>query len=195
MTGALLRLPGVRIACAWDPFEIGVRAILGQQVTVGGATTLAGRLVERFGTPVLGLDPMGLTHLFPTPESIAAANLTVISLPARRAAAIQTFAAAIASGTLRLDATTGLDQTVAQLCALPGIGPWTAHYIAIRACGERDAFPSGDLGLRRALAKESGLPSPAEVETRGESWRPWRAYAAMLLWLDGHSRIDRSSSQ
>lgn len=180
---SLHHLPGVRIPGAWDPFELGVRAILGQQVTVSGATTLAGRLVERFGTPVPGLDSMGLTHLFPTPEVIAGADLAVIGLPTRRAAAIQTFAASIATGTLRLDASTGLDQTVAQLCALPGIGPWTAHYIALRVCGERDAFPSGDLGLRRALATASGLPSPAQIEAQSAEWRPWRAYAAMLLWL------------
>jgi AraC family transcriptional regulator of adaptative response / DNA-3-methyladenine glycosylase II len=195
VAGALQRLPGVRIAGAWDPFELGVRAILGQQVTVGGATTLAGRLVERFGTPVPGLEPMGLTHRFPTPETVAAADLTVIGLPTRRAAAIQSFAASIATGTLRLDASAGLDQTVTQLCTLPGVGQWTAHYIAMRACGERDAFPSGDLGLRRALATESVAPAAADVEARSEAWRPWRAYAAMLLWLEGRSRIDRSPSQ
>jgi AraC family transcriptional regulator of adaptative response / DNA-3-methyladenine glycosylase II len=180
---ALQRLPGVRIAGAWNPFELGVRAILGQQVTVSGATTLAGRLVERFGTRVPGLNMLGLTHLFPTPETVADADLTVIGLPARRAVAVQTFAASIAAGSLRLEASAGLDRTVAQLCTLPGIGPWTAHYIAMRACGERDAFPSGDLGLRRALATEPGLPSAAEVEARSLAWRPWRGYAAMLLWL------------
>jgi AraC family transcriptional regulator of adaptative response / DNA-3-methyladenine glycosylase II len=183
MREALQLLPGIRIAGAWDPFELGVRAILGQQVTVSGATTLAGRLVQRFGTPVPGLDAMGLTHCFPTPDVVATADITAIGLPSRRATAIQSFAAAFATGRLRLDTSAGLDQTVAQLCALPGIGPWTAHYIAMRAGGERDAFPAGDLGLRRALTSASGLPSPAEVEARSITWQPWRAYAAMLLWL------------
>ena len=172
--------PGSRVPGAWDAFELAVRAILGQQVTVQGATTLARRLVHAFGTPMAALAP-GLTHLFPPPERLAAADLTAIGIPRARAESIRTLAAAVCTGKLALDAARGLEDAVSRLTAIPGIGPWTAHYIAMRAFGEPDAFPAADLGLRRALGNGGPL-SAIQLQGLAERWRPWRAYAAMHLW-------------
>jgi 3-methyladenine DNA glycosylase/8-oxoguanine DNA glycosylase len=149
--------------------------VLGQQVSVAGATTLAGRLVVRHGRAVPGIAELGLTHVFPAPRTIARADLTAIGLPAARAEAIRGFAAADA----RLpDSGAGLTATVAALEALPGFGPWTAHYVAMRGYGERDAFPASDLGLRKALEAANAKAAAA----RAESFAPWRSYAAMHLW-------------
>jgi AraC family transcriptional regulator of adaptative response / DNA-3-methyladenine glycosylase II len=177
----LRRAPGLRVPGAWDGFELAVRAVLGQQVSVQGATTLAGRLVERFGRPVEGLGE-GLTRVFPSAEALAEADLARIGIPGARAETLRALARAVAGGGLRLHAAQGLDEAVARLVAIPGIGPWTAHYVAMRALGEPDAFPAGDLGLRRALARGGPLPSAREVERIAEAWRPWRAYAAVALW-------------
>jgi AraC family transcriptional regulator of adaptative response / DNA-3-methyladenine glycosylase II len=166
---------GVRVPGAIDPLEISVRAVLGQQVSVAGATTLAGRVVERFGTPVPGIAALGLTHLFPDAATLAKADLTEVGLTGARARAVNELAGAIATGDLELHRARDLEHTLAELQALPGFGPWTAHYVAMRACGERDAFPASDLGLRRILGDD---PS-----TRAESWRPWRAYGAVQIWL------------
>jgi AraC family transcriptional regulator of adaptative response / DNA-3-methyladenine glycosylase II len=174
------RLPGLRVPGAWDPFELAVRAVLGQQVSVRAATTLAGRLAERFGTAV-DLGP-GLGRLFPAPAALADAPLEGIGLPGARARTIRALAAAVAAGRLVLDASRGAGELAARLCALPGIGPWTAQYVAMRAFGEPDAFPAGDLGVRAALGNGAG-PLPArQVEALAEAWRPWRAYAVMYLW-------------
>ena len=171
------RRPGLRVPGAWDAFELAVRAVLGQQVTVRGATTLAGRLVRAFGRPLDRAED-GLTHLFPRPEALADADLASIGLPRARAVTIR----ALARGEVALDASRGLEDAVARLAAVPGIGAWTAHYIAMRALGEPDAFPAADLGLRRALGNGAGPLAPARVAERAEAWRPWRAYAAMHLW-------------
>jgi AraC family transcriptional regulator of adaptative response / DNA-3-methyladenine glycosylase II len=174
--------PGLRVPGAWDGFELAVRAILGQQVSVRGATTLAGRLVALCGQPVDGAGADGLTHLFPTPAAVAAVDPARLGLPRARAAALVQFAAAVARGEVDLRVGASLEETIAQLTALPGIGPWTAHYLAMRAFGEPDAFPAGDLGIRKALGAP-GAPAPeVEVLRRAERWRPWRAYAAMHLW-------------
>ncbi len=174
------RHAGLRVPGAWDPFEIAVRAVVGQQVTVRGATTLMGRLVARCGAPAaLG---GGLTHAFPTPVALAEADLTGIGMPRARVAALQGLARAVAGGALHLDAARGLDDAVARLRALPGIGEWTAQYIAMRGLGEPDAFPHGDLGLRVALGNSAGPVSAARLAAAAEAWRPWRAYAALLLW-------------
>ena len=166
--------PGLRVPGAWDPFELGVRAILGQQVSVRSATTFAGRLVAALGAPL----PSGDERVFPSAAVVADADLRGIGLTGERAATVRGFAAAVADGKIVLDASQSLDRVVEELCELRGVGPWTAHYIAMRACGERDAFPSADLGLRRAL----GLSSARQLEERAARWRPWRAYAAMHLW-------------
>jgi AraC family transcriptional regulator of adaptative response / DNA-3-methyladenine glycosylase II len=186
LRAALRRRPGLRVLGAWDGFELAVRAVLGQQVSVAGASTLCGRLVETFGKPVaLG---RGLTHLFPTPDALASADVAAIGIPENRASALRALARAVAERTLRLDAARGLDDAVSRLCQLPGIGEWTAQYIAMRAFGEPDAFPATDLGLRKALGGEKAVLSAAEVAALAEAWRPWRAYAAMALWSDLRSR-------
>jgi AraC family transcriptional regulator, regulatory protein of adaptative response / DNA-3-methyladenine glycosylase II len=172
--------PGLRPPGTWDPFETGVRAIIGQQVTVSGANAIAGRLVERYGDPVPGLEPFGLTHTFPSAATLAATDLAGVGLTRARAAAVRTFARAVADETVHLDRSVGLDRLVASLTALDGLGAWTAHYLALRL-GEPDACPTTDLGLRRALAGR-GQTARALGEL-AEAWRPWRALATTHLWL------------
>jgi AraC family transcriptional regulator, regulatory protein of adaptative response / DNA-3-methyladenine glycosylase II len=179
--------PGLRVPGTWDAFEIGVRAIIGQQVTVAGASTIAGRLVERQGGRVPGLTSPGLTHTFPSSATLAEADLDGIGLTGVRIRAIRGFAAAVAENRVRLDRTVSLGELVESIIRLPGLGPWTAHYIALRI-GEPDALPASDLGLRRALANGEAsavLPSADELAARAESWRPWRAFAAVHLWSSG----------
>jgi AraC family transcriptional regulator, regulatory protein of adaptative response / DNA-3-methyladenine glycosylase II len=165
--------PGLRVAGAWDGFELGVRAILGQQVSVAGASTLTARLAAKYGHP-LPFQIEGLAYTFPAPEEIADADL-VIGIPGSRAEAIREFAKAVASGALLFE---DAETCVNGVCAIRGLGPWTAQYIAMRALSDPDAFPAGDLVLLRA----AGMKTAAELERRAEHWRPWRAYAAMHLW-------------
>jgi AraC family transcriptional regulator of adaptative response / DNA-3-methyladenine glycosylase II len=172
--------PGLRVPGTWDPFETGVRAIVGQQVSVAGAGTVAARLVRRHGQPVAGLGALELTHTFPSPAVLASADLSGLGFPAARAGAIRRFAEAVARDDVRLDRSVGLERLVASICAVPGLGPWTANYVALRL-GERDAFPAGDLGLRRALDPAAPLSAGA-LSARAERWRPWRALAAVHLW-------------
>jgi AraC family transcriptional regulator of adaptative response / DNA-3-methyladenine glycosylase II len=180
LRGLVGRWPGLRVPGAWDPFELAVRAILGQQVTVRGATTLAGRLADRFGAEVdLGA---GLTRLFPLPEALADAPLETIGLPRARAATIRALAGAVAAKRVALDAPEGADELAARLSTIPGIGPWTAQYVAMRALGEPDAFPASDLGIRAALGNGAGPLSTKDAAAVADAWRPWRAYAVMYLW-------------
>jgi AraC family transcriptional regulator of adaptative response / DNA-3-methyladenine glycosylase II len=183
LVGPLVRArPGLRVPGTWDPFEVGVRAIVGQQVSVAGAKTIIARLVERHGAPVAGLATWGLTSLFPSPAKLADADLEGLGLTAARAWAIRAFATAVAKDEVRLDRGVGLDALVASIAALPGLGPWTAHYVALRI-GEADAFPDSDLGLRRAIARLT--PRGAAVRDAAQvaaAWRPWRALAAVHLW-------------
>ncbi|HTR97965.1 MAG TPA: Ada metal-binding domain-containing protein [Candidatus Acidoferrales bacterium] len=172
---------GVRVPGAWDAFELAVRALLGQQVSVAAARTLAGRLVQLCGTP-LAAPASGLSHLFPDAALVATARLETLGLPRARAASLRAFAAHVADGRLDLEAAEPPDALRARLVALPGIGEWTAQYVAMRALREPDAFPAGDLGVRRALARGGRLPSARETAARAESWRPWRAYATVALW-------------
>jgi 3-methyladenine DNA glycosylase/8-oxoguanine DNA glycosylase len=166
---------------AWDPFELAVRAVLGQQVTVAGATTLSGRLVEAFGTPAQ-TGVAGLTHVFPSADILAEADIASIGVPRARAEALRALSTAVRDGALSFSTSQGLDDAVARLAAVPGVGPWTAHYVAMRAFGEPDAFPASDLGLRRALGNGRGPLPEADVRAAAEAWRPWRAYAAMHFW-------------
>lgn len=186
--GPLLRTqPGLRVPGTWDPFETGVRAIIGQQVTVAGANTIAGRLVERLGTAVPGLRPLGLTHTFPSPDTLAEGDLTGLGLTRARAVAIRSFAAAVAGDDIRLDRSVSLDRLIGSITAIDGLGPWTANYLALRL-GERDACPTGDRGLQRALAQHLRRSAFGFAEL-AERWRPWRALAATHLWLaDGSAR-------
>jgi AraC family transcriptional regulator of adaptative response / DNA-3-methyladenine glycosylase II len=171
--------PGLRLPGAIDGFELAVRAILGQQVTVKSASTLAGRFVEAFGEPAETPYP-ALTRLFPTPATVAALEPPEIAargIIASRARAIVALAREVAAGRLRLDRTAQLDPTLAALEALPGVGPWTAQYIAMRALAWPDAFPHPDVAVLKAL-KQSGKHALAA----SEQWRPWRAYAVLHLW-------------
>ena len=168
--------PGLRVAGAWDAFELGVRAILGQQVSVAGASTLTARVAARFGHPV-PFQTDGLSGTFPAAHELASADLA-IGIPAARAEAIREFARATASESLLFDGGHDAATCVGRLCAIRGLGPWTAQYIAMRALADPDAFPAGDLALLRA----TGLKTPRELERHAERWRPWRAYAAMHIW-------------
>jgi AraC family transcriptional regulator of adaptative response / DNA-3-methyladenine glycosylase II len=159
----------------WDGFELATRAILGQQITVKGATALAGRLVKAFGQPYTAGN---LTHIFPLPEVLVDANLASIGMPAARAETIRFLARAVCSGQVRFEGIVDTDACLGHLSEIPGVGQWTAQYVAMRALGEPDAFPSGDLGLLKAL----NASSSRELEGRAEAWRPWRAYASMYLW-------------
>ncbi len=172
---AALRLPGTL-----SPWELAVKAVLGQQVSVAAARTFAARLVERLGEPVAGHEP--LVRLFPTAAAVAESDLDGLGLTLGRAATLRALARAVADGQLQLEPGAPSDETQAALCAIPGIGPWTAAYVALRALGDPDAFPAADLGLRRALAEGGALPPLAEVERRAEAWRPWRGYAVFALW-------------
>jgi AraC family transcriptional regulator of adaptative response / DNA-3-methyladenine glycosylase II len=172
----LAACPGIRLPRAWDPFELAVRAVLGQQVSVRAATTLAGRIAAAYGTPV---DDGGLlTRLFPRPDQLIDAPLESSGVMPARARTIRALASAVQEGRATLDTAGDGNATAAALTALPGIGPWTASYIAMRGLGEADAFPSGDLILQRA----AGGCTARALEARSQAWRPWRAYAVMLLW-------------
>lgn len=170
--------PGLRVPGCWDPFELATRAILGQQISVKAARALAGRLVTKLGRPISA--PGGPTHVFPTAEVLAEADLRSAGLTKSRAETIHVLARAVQDGHISFDGIVDSEAFLAQLCAIAGIGRWTAQYIGMRALCDPDAFPSGDLGLLRALS----LKSPPELERRAEAWRPWRAYAAMFLWND-----------
>lgn len=182
--------PGLRVPGAWNGFELAVRAILGQQVSVAGATSLSGKLVRAFGAP-LNATGGALTHTFPSPEQLAEADIArAVGMPGTRAEAIRQLARATVERRVTLDGSLPFDEAMAQLTSLPGIGPWTANYIGMRALREPDAFPTSDLVLLQA----SGL-SVRELERRSERWRPWRAYAAMHLWqlAPGAVRKERSA--
>jgi AraC family transcriptional regulator of adaptative response / DNA-3-methyladenine glycosylase II len=182
------RRPGLRLPGGWDPFEIGVRAIIGQQASVAGAAALVGRVTRMFGTR-LRSDTETLAWTFPTPHDLGEAPLERAGLTRQRAAAIRALASAVAAGGLTLDG--DMPALADRLRGLPGVGPWTAQYVSMRGLSDPDAFPVGDLGLRRA----AGLPD-RELAARAEQWRPWRAYAAMHLWMEtGHDSIhDRRQS-
>ncbi len=186
--------PGLRMPGAWDEFELAVRAILGQQITVGAGSELAGRLVRHHGRPLaLGGSPPGLTHAFPDAASLTAAPLAALGMPRARAAAVNALAAAYLADPQLFVVGRDLDEAVARLCGLPGVGEWTAHYIAMRAMREPDAFPAADIGLLRAWADHGGQGrTPAELWAEAEAWRPWRAYAAIHLWA---SQATRSAPQ
>jgi AraC family transcriptional regulator of adaptative response / DNA-3-methyladenine glycosylase II len=176
LTNRIEAMPGVRVPGCWDGFELALRAILGQQISVTAASTLAGRLVQTFGTYIDASPP--LTHLFPRAEVLAEADVASIGLPRKRAETIRALARAVCEGHIDFGSTANSKEFQSRLCELPGIGNWTAQYIAMRGLGDPDAFPAGDLGLLRAAS----MTNERELTQRAESWRPWRAYAAMYLW-------------
>ena len=160
--------PGIRVPGCWDGFEMAVRAILGQQVSVKGASTMAGRVVAAFGSPMENGDGA----LFPNADALAEADLTVVGVTGKRAQSIRDLAIATARGDMRFDGSVETQELEDRITRIAGIGPWTAQYIAMRL-GEPDAFPATDLYLRKAAH-------------RADAWRPWRAYAAMYLWKRSH---------
>ncbi|MGA4543598.1 AlkA N-terminal domain-containing protein [Uniformispora flossi] len=173
--------PGLRVPGHVDGFELAVRAVLGQQVTVKGARTLAERLVRKLGCPLAAPDGT-LTHMFPSAEQVAADDLDGIGLTTARAKALRGISQAVADGAVVLDPGADREETERGLLALPGIGPWTASYIAMRALGDPDAIPVSDLGIRQAVASLGADGDAKAVARQAEQWRPWRAYAAMHLW-------------
>lgn len=179
----LAQLPGVRVPGSCGGFELAVRAILGQQVSVKAATTLAGRIVQRYGeridVPVDGLEQVP-DRLFPAAHRLRRARLESVGLTSGRAGTIRAVAAAVADDRLRFDGTQGPDEFSARLLAIKGIGDWTTQYVAMRALKNPDAFPAADLGLLGAFG--GARMRPTDLARRAEHWRPWRAYAAMLLW-------------
>ena len=178
--------PGLRVPGAWDGFELAVRAILGQQITVAAATSLAARIVREWGEPLpadlAGVVP-GLTHIFPSAERLAQADLSVLPMPRARSGYLLDLARTVAADPAMFEPRGDLSEAIARLRALSGVGDWTAHYIAMRQLREPDAFPPGDIGLMRAMAGPGGVrPTAAALQARAEAWRPWRAYAALHLW-------------
>jgi AraC family transcriptional regulator, regulatory protein of adaptative response / DNA-3-methyladenine glycosylase II len=195
LAAQLARTPGLRVPGTFDAYELAIRAVLGQQVSVAGATTLSGRLAMRFGDAVA--TPFdAVTRHFPSAQAlagIAAEDIARIGLPARRAQTIRALAQFAADGGLELKAGAALEATVAHLKSVPGIGEWTAQYIAMRALRFPDAFPAGDLGLQKAAARNeltngaangaaSGRLTEKQLLVRAAGWSPWRSYAALLLW-------------
>ena len=174
--------PGLRLPGGWDGFEIAIRAVLGQQVSVAAAGTLAARLSQRFGQALPEVHPPELGRLFPTPAALADADLTSIGLPSARAQTIRTVAHAVLDGAVDFTSGHTLQDFTARWTALPGIGAWTAHYIALRALGHPDAFPADDLVLRRTASDGDVRISAKALTAKAEAWRPWRAYAVMQLW-------------
>jgi AraC family transcriptional regulator of adaptative response / DNA-3-methyladenine glycosylase II len=178
----LEKRPGLRVPGAYDGFELAVRAVLGQQVSVSAASTFAGRLVRLLGTPLN--EPSGtVTHLFPPAETVAEADLSSIGLTHARSQTLTALAEAVATGTVLLHAGADQIRTEHALTSIRGIGPWTASYIAMRALRDPDAFPTKDLALLKAFGRLIGsTATERELEQYAERWRPWRSYAAVHLW-------------
>lgn len=176
--------PGIRVPGAWDGFELTIRAILGQQISVKAATTIAGRIVSRYGAPLVERvhqDELPLERIFPTPLVLSRARFNRIGIVESRAATIRKVSAAVQKGQLAFDGNEDVQSVCDALQSIRGIGDWTAQYVAMRALGHRDAFPSSDLGLIKAIDYPARV-TPKALLARAEAWRPWRAYAAMLLW-------------
>jgi AraC family transcriptional regulator of adaptative response / DNA-3-methyladenine glycosylase II len=177
--------PGLRAPGAWDGFELAVRAVLGQQITVAAARNLAAKLAEAYGEPID--DPaaaaLGLTRLFPRPQRLVGQDIAALGMPRARGATLEALARTVVADPAIFAPRADLESAIAALSALPGIGAWTAQYIALRELRETDAFPHGDVGLLRAMADADGVrPTPEALLARAEAWRPWRAYAAQHLW-------------
>lgn len=180
LAGCIARCPGLRPPGAWDGFELAVRAVLGQQVSVTAARGLAARLVALCGAPVPGHDT--LTRAFPDARDVSRADLSTLGMPRARRATLGVVAEAVRADPALLDPTLPLAAAVTRWRALPGIGEWTAQYIALRALRQPDAFPATDAGLLRAAADTKGRPAARDLQARAEAWRPYRGYAAQWLW-------------
>ena len=185
LAAQLKRTPGIRIPGAWDCFEMLARAILGQQISVAAATTLAGRIAERYGQalPATLAAVSGLKRAFPPAARLVRARLETLGIAAARAATIRRVARAMHTGALAPTAATDRETLRQALMSIKGIGPWTAEYVLLRAIKDPDAFPAADLGLLKgATPAGADRPTPRQLERRSRAWQPWRAYAALLLW-------------
>ena len=173
--------PGIRVPGAIDGFELAVRAVLGQQVSVRAARTFAGRLAIAAGTPIA--QPIqGVTHLFPSAEQLASMRLEGLGLTRARTATLLRLAELVADGSLDLSGSADHASTIDTLLDIKGVGPWTAAYVGMRALRDPDAFPAGDLGVRIGFDVLGLSSTPSAIAERAERWRPWRAYAVMHLW-------------
>ncbi|WP_057398991.1 DNA-3-methyladenine glycosylase family protein [Pseudomonas fluorescens] len=180
MARLIAQRPGLRVPGAWDGLELAIRAVLGQQITVVAAIRLAGKLVAQYGAP-LGRPLPGLSHVFPSAAVLAGADLAALGMPKSRGRTLSGVAQALLDDPRLFEP--GREGGVARLLALHGIGDWTAQYIALRQLREMDGFPNGDVGLINALAALEGGPVTArQLQSRGEAWRPYRGYAAQVLW-------------
>lgn len=180
----LRSLPGVRVPGAWSGFELAVRTILGQQISVAGASTIAGRIAARFGKPVEGGQDSCFEEgyvLFPGPERLASAALEEVGVISARANAIRSLARSVTDGSVSFDPSQDPEAFRSAITSIKGIGDWTAKYLMMRVIRDPDAFPAGDLGLRKAASSDE-LLTPAALDNLARDWRPWRSYAAMLLW-------------
>ncbi|MEP6484602.1 MAG: DNA-3-methyladenine glycosylase [Rudaea sp.] len=175
------RHPGQRLPGGWDVFEVAIRAVLGQQISVAAARTLARRLVEQFGQTITAVDGETIA-LFPTPDILAEADVARIGLPRTRATTLNTIARAICDGRVSVRRDQSLEDFVDSWTQLPGIGDWTAQYIAMRALSHPNAFPAADLILRQAFASDGKLIALRELHAMAQAWQPWRAYAVLHVW-------------
>ena len=192
------RSPGRRVPGSVDGSELAFRAVLGQQVSVAGARTLAGRLVARCGEPLpgsLAAEDDGPTHLFPGPDGVVGADLDGLGVPAARGEALRSLARELADGRISLDPGSDREEVERQLLGLRGIGPWTVSYVAMRALGDPDAFLPTDLGVRQAVQKLGHAGDKRSVAALAERWRPWRAYATQHLWASLGERRDQSENR
>lgn len=178
------RNPGIRVPMAWEGFEVAVRAILGQQVSVRAATTLVSRLVQRLGKPLDKPAAQSLALLFPIPAVLAVADMSGLGITGARVCAIQTLARHLRDGEISLDGSMPDGEVIQRLCRIKGVGAWTAEYIALRALHDPDALPAADLILRRVSAENETPLSATQMQSRASVWRPWRAYAVLSLWHD-----------
>jgi AraC family transcriptional regulator of adaptative response / DNA-3-methyladenine glycosylase II len=178
--------PGLRAPGGWDGFELAMRAVMGQQVTVEAARRLLGQLARICGSPVAQDGPLAIA--FPSPAEVARADLSPLGMPGARKQALHAIAAAALADPRLFEPADTIDDTVARLRTIRGVGDWTAHYIALRAAREPDAFPAADVGLLRGAARRGQRPTPAALTARAETWRPWRTYAAQHLWAADAAR-------
>jgi 3-methyladenine DNA glycosylase/8-oxoguanine DNA glycosylase len=179
------RYPGLRLPGCWDGFEMVVRTIVGQQVTLKAAVTVLSRLVQRYGREFSQPGIPGLTHVFPKPEVLAEIDPVSAGMPGKRTEAIRCLARRVCSGEIVLDGSMNTETVVRRLQEIPGVGRWTTDYVAMRVLREPDAFPQTDLVIKRALENIKQAEGPAvDMGRRIDSWRPWRAYAAIYLWKD-----------
>ncbi len=180
--------PGLRLPSGWDGFEIAARAVIGQQISVPAARTVTARLAERFGTPLpSSFTELGLRHAFPIADTLADADLSGLGLTTSRATTLRGIARAIVDGHVDFRVERTLDDFVERWTRLPGIGPWTAQYIALRALGHPDAFPAEDLVLQKHVPTDGTRMTTKALLARAEAWRPWRGYAVIQLWRDAAS--------